>query len=98
VGTALGCFFGWVYFRSGSVGACILMHMVANVIGFVLRFLFDFDAPVDPQSELLDGYGAGLNQFLVGHAILVAIFVACVLLLKSEFNRTPYSPASEFQA
>ena len=41
-GFVIGCFLGWVYLRSGSVGACIVIHMAANFSGFVLRIYLKF--------------------------------------------------------
>ena len=48
-GFVIGCFLGWVYYRTGSVGACILIHMSANFSGYVLRLFLKFDTDAGQQ-------------------------------------------------
>ena len=89
-GTVMGCFLGWVYMRSGSVGACILIHMAANFSGFIMRFFVDFDAANGKQTGILDTYGGGTTGFLLANGTLVTIFVVSTLLLRAEFNKNGF--------
>jgi uncharacterized protein len=89
-GTVMGFFLGWVYLRSRSVGACILIHMAANLSGFMMRFFVDLDAADGEHTGLLDAYGGGLIGLLFVNATLIGVFVICVWMLRAEFNKIEY--------
>jgi uncharacterized protein len=84
-GTVLGCFLGWVYYRTRSVGPCILVHMAANFCGYLVRLVFsstEFAQQVDlANTERISG------SYLVFSAICLVIIVASILYLRKEFNR-----------
>ena len=35
----IGCFSGWIYYRAKSILPCIVIHLAANLTGFVIRLL-----------------------------------------------------------
>ncbi|MDG3006266.1 CPBP family intramembrane glutamic endopeptidase [Paludisphaera mucosa] len=71
----LGCFFGWIYYRTGSLGCCVLGHMAANGSGYILRIL------------LAQGVGGGLGDGnpLV-HVGFTALAAVSIELLRREFR------------
>ena len=82
-GFVLGCFLGWVYFRTGSVVACIVIHMSANFSGYLMRFLIDFEANGGGQG--------GANESPGGRVLLLAaalaVFCAHRQLVKARVRR-----------
>jgi uncharacterized protein len=70
-GTILGAFAGWVYYRSRSLLACVLIHMAANGTGFILRLCWDTAEAAREQPPLVESYG--------GVAPMVAILTVCTL-------------------
>lgn len=81
-GFILGCYLGWVYLRTASVSACIVIHMSANLSGYALRLYLRFAessvqndqtvAPSDPSSQI------------VTILVLVIVFAASVYWLQRE--------------
>jgi hypothetical protein len=57
-GFVFGSFLGWVYFRSGSIAACILIHMSANFSGYLCRLFGVFDSR-DQNGGIFANYGRG---------------------------------------
>ncbi len=99
-GLVLGAFLGWVYYRTGSVGACIVVHLAANLYGFVLRFFIDPESDLDFGRSLFEMWGWTTTLIVIIGSWIV--LVAAVLLLKREFDRfaipfgliVPESPTS----
>ena len=85
-GFVIGCFLGWVYYRSGSVGACILIHMAANFSGYVLRLFFKFNMDADQQGGMLDFSGGLTPGYIALSAMLWLVFAASVYRLRREFD------------
>ncbi|MDZ4658601.1 MAG: type II CAAX endopeptidase family protein [Bythopirellula sp.] len=84
-GVVLGIFMGWVYYRSRSVGACILIHMAANFTAFVMRLVFDFNS-FTPTQDFFATYG-GRNQFVVITGMFLGVIALSVLFLRREFDK-----------
>jgi uncharacterized protein len=75
-GFVLGCFLGWVYHRTRSMTPCIIIHMTANLGGYVARWLFDFR--LDTQTPLME-QGGGWTRFvavLIGAAVIGGAAIA----------------------
>ena len=94
-GFVLGGLMGWVYHRTSSVGACILIHMAANLSGYILRFFIGDDWGVRDVG-VIESYG-GWTLFLAQIGALIALFAACVGLLRREFASLDRSSAGEAQ-
>jgi len=95
-GTILGAFAGWVYFRSRSLLACILIHMAANGTGYLMRLLHDEAKPIDFSSSLVEGYG-GVVPMVGTIAGSLLVVVASVWALRRQWRGRPASrwPSSE---
>jgi membrane protease YdiL (CAAX protease family) len=85
-GLVLGCFMGWVYFRSHSVGACILIHMSANFSGYVMRLLAASHTGGAEPSGIHDSYGGGVLRFAAVTAVLLMVAASSVYWLRREFD------------
>jgi uncharacterized protein len=85
-GFVLGLFMGWVYYYSRSVGACIVIHMAANLNAYAMMQLSG--DPLTP-TEGLDYFTpfGGMRQFLIVSGICWAVVVISILYLRREFNR-----------
>lgn len=83
-GLLFGIFCGWVYYRSRSLSLSIIIHMVANLSGFLMRFIVDFESIMD--ETLMERYGGQTNLILsiVGSVIILSI---CIYLMNKEFNK-----------
>jgi membrane protease YdiL (CAAX protease family) len=84
IGFVLGVLLGWVYLRTGSVAQCIVIHMSANLSGYVARFFIDPEQ-LDHMS-VFTIYGGGTVRFvlvLVGLLIVAAVSLA---QLKQDFD------------
>lgn len=95
-GTILGAFAGWVYFRSRSLLACILIHMAANGAGYLTRLSLDEATPIDVSSSLVESYG-GVVPMVGTIAGSVLVVVASVWALRRQWRGRPASrwPSSE---
>jgi uncharacterized protein len=79
----IGCFAGWVYLRTRSVGPCILIHATINFCAYSIQLLLSTaDAPQQSQTPV-GGWGA----FLVFPTICLIIIFVSVHYLRQEFNR-----------
>ena len=87
MGFVLGCFLGWVYFRSGSISACILIHIFANFSSYLERLFVNFDTPVDRQGGIFAIYGGGVPRFVAVSATLLIVLALSVFLLRREFDK-----------
>ena len=74
---ALGCFFGYVYYRTGSLKLTMLMHFTNNTFALVCSNLDAFEA-IDSWTELL-----GTGKYLV----LCAACALMVIVAVREFHR-----------
>jgi len=89
-GTILGAFAGWVYFRSRSLLACILIHMAANGAGYLARSLLDEAKPIDVSSSLVESHG-GVVPMVGTIAGSVLVVVASVWALRRQWRGRPAS-------
>ena len=80
----MGCFIGWVYYRSRNIWLCIFIHFVNNGFAFLVMALGDEESLAD--DTLLDMYGGWLP--MIG-AILggILLFGAALFALNQIFNR-----------
>ena len=78
-----GVFSGWVYYRTKKLSLSILIHLVNNLVAFVVIYFMDTETMMNESlSEL---YGGFMNFILITAG---AIFVSIIgiFLLKKEFN------------
>ncbi|MEM8679996.1 MAG: type II CAAX endopeptidase family protein [Planctomycetota bacterium] len=79
-GLMLGCLMGWVYKQTRSVGACIVIHMTANLSRFILRF---FPDELDGMA-MVEAWG-GPFAFVAARGGLLLLCLVCLQLLRREF-------------
>ena len=84
-GMLMGVFTGWVYYRSRSLLAAILIHGSANLTGFSYRYFVDAESMMNESAA--DSFGGMLNygMFIVG---LTLVLMICIHLLSREFAKT----------
>jgi len=91
----LGSFLGWVYWRTRRAGACMVIHMAANLGGFLVRCFTDVEAEMAADRGLLESYG-GLGRFLVLEVVCVVAIVGAVLALRHTLaSDGPVAPAPD---
>ena len=84
-GLVLGTFLGWVYYRTRSVGACIVVHLAANLSGYIMRLFVDPETEMDLDQSLFEMWGVLPAAIaIVGSCV---VFAVAVFLLKREFDR-----------
>lgn len=80
----IGLFMGWVYYRTRSLLATIIIHFTVNFTGFVLNHFVDFETSFD--TSYVELAGSVLNAILlISGAILIA--AVSIFLLNREFAK-----------
>lgn len=77
-----GIFTGWVYHRTRNLLLTIIIHAVANLGAFLLRYFVDIESSID--DTLVEWYG-GVANLITAVGGSTIIFVVCVYYLKKEF-------------
>jgi membrane protease YdiL (CAAX protease family) len=83
-GLIIGIFAGWVYYRTRSLSASIIIHMAANLAGFAIRFFVDANSLDSKQG--IEYYG-NLTNFIAVVIAALATIASCVWYLRKEFSR-----------
>lgn len=91
-GLLLGCFIGWVYYRTHSLWLSIVIHASNNLWAYGSGFFFDFTSE-DKSNSLIDTYGGFFNTILVLLSSWI-VLAACIYLLYRIFrqNQTIKAP------
>lgn len=79
----MGIFTGWVYYRSRCLTLTILIHAVANLTCVFMRYFIILDS----RDYVFFKMVGGITNLILVVAIVVAILVFCIYLLKREFNK-----------
>jgi membrane protease YdiL (CAAX protease family) len=90
----IGCFAGWVYFRTGSVGPCILIHATINFCAYSIGLISSTADVSDQVTPSQSSPGA----VLVFSSVCVMAICLSVLSLRREFNRLVLAKAVEQDA
>jgi uncharacterized protein len=85
----IGCFAGWVYFRTASVGPCILIHATVNFCAYLIQFMVGGANTSNQSPEFQGGWGA----ILAFPTICLTIIFVLVLYLRREFDRLAMAQA-----
>jgi len=86
-GLIMGVFMGWVYYKSKSLLATVIIHASANLSGYLSRFFIDSSTIDKSYAEML---GGTTNLILVVISVIIIISI-CVYALKKEFNKISQS-------
>ncbi|MCC6511971.1 MAG: CPBP family intramembrane metalloprotease [Pirellulaceae bacterium] len=89
----MGCFAGWVYYRTHSIGPCILIHATINLCAYSLQVLFNGTNVADQSQAVPGGWGA----FLVFPAMCLMVIFVSVLYLRQEFNRVELAKVDKLE-
>lgn len=89
----LGCFFGWIYYKTHSIWACIFMHFVNNATSAVMTLAFP-EIGMDDTFASLMGKGAYAALFFSALAILCAI----IYLLYKKLDNHDEAASFEIQS
>lgn len=81
-GFMMGVFIGWVYYRTKSLLAAIIIHASANFSVYFLRFFIDSSMINKTYIESVGG-ATNFILILVGSMLVVSI---CIYFLKREFR------------
>lgn len=82
----MGCFVGWIYLHTRSVGACIVVHMAGNLAGFIQRFFTDADTMFETERSVLQSFGGGGAQFILVELGLLIVLTLSIVLLKRRYD------------
>lgn len=85
-GFILGTFSGWIYYRSQSLLPSIIIHMAANLTGFMAIYFSDGKVTFD--ATILTMYD-GLINFIAVFTACAALTVGCMYFLQKEFQKMP---------
>ena len=83
-GFVIGIFAGWVYYRTSSLLAAIIIHASANLNGFLARFFMDADAAMN--DSLVETWG-GTGQLILAIVGSLVVIAVCIYYLDKEFKK-----------
>lgn len=88
-GMIMGLFLGWIYYKTHRLLPCIIVHSMANLTGYLMRFLF--------SEELLNGASyfdlfGGLVPLFLSLSGLVILFAVSVYVLNRQFQNSDLKP------
>lgn len=75
----IGVFFGWIYYRTGSLRATIFLHCLNNSTAVALSKIFP---DMGADEGIIDLMPAG--QYAVLYAVCLAVAAVCILLLNKK--------------
>ncbi len=81
-GFIMGAFLGWVYYRSKSMLAAIIIHASANFSVYFLRFFID-SSMID--KNYIESVGGLTNFTLILLSSILVVYI-CIYFLKREFR------------
>ncbi|MBV6647622.1 MAG: CPBP family intramembrane metalloprotease [Cyclobacteriaceae bacterium] len=79
--TLIGFFLGWIYYRTGSLLLCMLLHVLNNFLSFMVFYLTK-----DTFFSFEDVFGAELGWAIAGGALLI------IALLIFQLNKVAPKP------
>jgi uncharacterized protein len=82
----IGCFAGWVYYRTNNILYAIIIHIANNAFAFS-GFLFT-DSENRMDETLVESFGGGMN-YLIIILVMVPLGLYSFNLLKNLFDSTP---------
>lgn len=83
----IGVFFGWVYWKTGSLWTTILLHSVNNTFSTVLARLSPNDIEVD--DGFIDLMPKG--QYIALYAVSLIVFIVIILFLQKKYDKKTLS-------
>lgn len=91
-GFILGIFAGWVYYKTKNLTLAIIIHMTANLSGFITRFFAD-SFKDDMDMTFIESYDGWLN-FILATVVSISVIIASIFFLKKEFAKKTVEESS----
>ena len=88
----LGAFFGWIYYKTHSIWACIFMHFVNNATSAVLTLLYPEVGMNDSLSSLM-----GKGAYTITYFSALIILCAAIYLLYKKLDNNDEAASFEIQ-
>ena len=82
----MGCFMGWIYYRTRSIMPCFLVHAVNNTTAVVTALVMSELMPDTSADKLGDPLMVGIPLIVVG---IIVIYVAARAIGQMTNDRTP---------
>lgn len=80
----IGLLLGWLFYRTGSIVLCVILHFINNSTAFLLTYLMP-EIPYDADTIVLFNYNYPLYYTVLAVSIVVA--VVCIVMLSKRFLR-----------
>ena len=72
-----GILFGWIYWKTRSLAACIFVHMTNNGTAYLLQYIFPQLPPDSTYKDLFNTYAPGYYCIVF---VIFAVLLAAILL------------------
>lgn len=72
-----GILFGWIYWKTRSLAACIIAHMTNNGTAYLLQYIFPQFPPDSTYKDLFNTYAPGYYCIVF---VIFAVLLAAILL------------------
>ena len=72
-----GILFGWIYWKTRSLAACIFVHMTNNGTAYLMQYIFPQLPPDSTYKDLFNTYAPGYYCIVF---VIFAVLLAAILL------------------
>ena len=80
-----GILFGWIYWKTRSLAACIFVHMTNNGTAYLLQYIFPQLPPDSTYKDLFNTYAPG--YYCIVFVIFAVLLAAILLYLHRNLGR-----------
>ena len=80
-----GILFGWIYWKTRSLAACIFVHMTNNGTAYLLQYIFPQLPPDSTYKDLFNTYAPG--YYCIVFVIFAVLLAAILLYLHRSLGR-----------
>ena len=80
-----GILFGWIYWKTRSLAACIFVHMTNNGAAYLLQYIFPQLPPDSTYKDLFNTYAPG--YYCIVFVIFAVLLAAILLYLNRNLGR-----------
>ena len=80
-----GILFGWIYWKTRSLAACIFVHMTNNGTAYLMQYIFPQLPPDSTYKDLFNTYAPG--YYCIVFVIFAVLLAAILLYLNNNLGR-----------
>ena len=80
-----GILFGWIYWKTRSLAACIFVHMTNNGTAYLLQYIFPQLPPDSTYKDLFNTYAPG--YYCIVFVIFAVLLAAILFYLNNNLGR-----------